>query len=267
MLHQSDFDLQSIGMQKTAVFLILPEERTTVHFLVGLFVKQCYECLIDLAQSTESGELPIRTNILLDELANIPTIPDIGVMLTASRSRNVRFYLFVQSLKPLFSKYGEDTAESIFGNCANIVFLHSREDFTLEKISTLCGNDEKGNPLFSKSMLTRLSKEKKEVLVINDRNFPYVANMLSADEYPFEKLPPVPLVKRERREIPFDINDFEKKVLENLMNEKISKESSIISEGDDNSGIPEEIRESLSSSAKIHIEGAAAKKKKKDTKP
>ena len=51
MLSYSDFDMRSIGEKKTAVFLIVHDEKTTYHSLLTVFLKQCYETLVEVAQT------------------------------------------------------------------------------------------------------------------------------------------------------------------------------------------------------------------------
>lgn len=61
MLSHSDFDIASIGKEKTAVFMVIHDEKTTYHALATIFIKQCYETLISVAQKSD-GKLPYRTN-------------------------------------------------------------------------------------------------------------------------------------------------------------------------------------------------------------
>lgn len=208
MLSYSTFDISRIGLEKTAVFLIMPDEKNTFHFLVSVFVKQCYESLIQVAQEQPGRKLPIRTNFVLDEFANIPPIPDMPAMITAARSRNVRFHLVVQSENQLHKMYDTD-AHTIKGNCANWIFLTSKELALLEEISTLCGKrkvatgeqQEMLRPLISVSMLQRLNKERGEALVFYDRQYPYITQLADIGAYDFEQYASQPLVKRERRKI------------------------------------------------------------------
>ena len=90
MLSYSDFDMNTIGERPTAVFIIIQDEKKTYHSLATIFVKQCYETLIDVAQA-HGGKLPCRTNFLLDEFANMPPLKDVTTMITAARSRQIRF--------------------------------------------------------------------------------------------------------------------------------------------------------------------------------
>ena len=145
MLSRSNFDMSTIGRQKTAVFMMIHDEKKTYHALLTIFVKQVYESLIDEAFKCEGGRLPIRTNFLLDEFANMPALKDVDSMITASRSRNIRFTFIIQNFSQLNQVYGADMAETIKGNC-NIHFLLTTELKALEEISKLCGDKKPKKP-------------------------------------------------------------------------------------------------------------------------
>ena len=101
MMNRNTLELRSVGDRKSAVFLIMPDEKTTYHRLISLFVKQSYEYLIFLAQSRNGAAFSTRINYILDEFSTLPTIKDFPAMITAARSRNIRFNLVVQSQKQL----------------------------------------------------------------------------------------------------------------------------------------------------------------------
>ena len=192
MLSTPGIDFSTIGTRKTAFYLIMPDEKTTLHSIVSLMIKQCYEALINAAQRRKSRTLPIRVNFLLDEFANLPAIPDMNSMISAARSRNIRFFLVVQAMNQLRSKYAED-ADTIRSNCNNWVFLTSRELALLQELEALCGtNKATGEALISVSQLQRLSKENGEALILCDRNYPYISHLADIDDYPFAHLPPEP---------------------------------------------------------------------------
>lgn len=178
MLSTNTVDFADLGRKKTILYLIMPDEKTTLHTIVSLIIKQCYERLIELAQHCEGNTLPIRVNFLLDEFSNLPKIPDMCAMISAARSRNIRFHLIIQGLYQLSSKYGEDDAQTIKGNCENWAFLTSRELPLLEEISQLCGTDDVTNrQLITVSQLQRLNKESGEVLMLLGRCYPYIAHL------------------------------------------------------------------------------------------
>lgn len=138
MLAYSDFKMEDIGREKTAVFMIIHDEKKTYHSLMTIFIKQCYETLIDVAQEN-GGKLPYRTNFILDEFANMPPLKDVDSMVSAARSRDIRFTFIIQNFAQLNDVYGKEVAEIIKGNCGNIVYLISTELAALEEISKMCG--------------------------------------------------------------------------------------------------------------------------------
>ena len=182
MLSYTDFDVTRIGKEKTAVFLKIHDEKTTYHALATIFVKQVYECLIDEAQKEENLKLKIRTNFILDEFANMPALKDVESMITASRSRNMRFNFVIQNFSQLNKVYGKDVAETIKGNCGNMFYLITTEYAALEEISKLLGDakpkDAKEGkptppirPLVTVSDLQQMKKF--EMIIKRFRNMPF----------------------------------------------------------------------------------------------
>ncbi len=186
MLSKNTFDTSAFGRKKTGVYIIVPDEKTTYHFIVTTFIKQVYETLIGEAQKEKDGRLPVRVNFVLDEFCNIPAIPDMPSMISAARSRNMRYFLFVQGMHQLNAKYGDD-AETIKGNCENWIFLTSRELVLLEEMSNLCGSVTTGSgekrKLISVSELQRLRKERGEVLVLFGRQYPFITELPDIGDY------------------------------------------------------------------------------------
>lgn len=206
LLKQNTISVDRLGQEKTAVFLIMPDEKTTYHRLISLFVKQCYERLIYLAQNLDQSTFKIRINYVLDEFSTLPTISDFPAMITAARSRNIRFFLFVQSQKQLEKRY-EVEAETIESNCSNWVFLTSRELSLLQSISILAGYTAEGKPLISVFALQHLDKEKGEALILCGRHFPYITELADISEIDhdiYEVLEMNKRVKEERTDIDND---------------------------------------------------------------
>ncbi len=177
MLSHSDIDLESIGQKPTAVFIVIQDEKKTYHSLVTILLKQIYETLIGVAQK-HGGKLPIRTNFLLDEFANMPPLKDVTTMITAARSRAIRFTMIIQNFAQLDQVYGKENAETIRGNCGNIIYLITTELKALEEISKMCGEvkskkDEKtaSTPLVTVSDLQRMKQF--EVIILRMRKQPF----------------------------------------------------------------------------------------------
>lgn len=84
MINENEIDISKFNEQKTALFMILPDEKTTFYGLCSLFVNQSYTKLCELADA-KGGRLNIRTNFILDEFGNFSAIPNFGGFLTVGR--------------------------------------------------------------------------------------------------------------------------------------------------------------------------------------
>lgn len=217
MLSHSDIDLTSIGKKPTAVFIVIQDEKKTYHSLVTILLKQIYETLIAVAQEN-SGRLPVRTNFLLDEFANMPPLKDVTTMITAARSRQIRFTMIIQNFAQLEQVYGKEEAETLRGNCGNLIYLVTTELKALEEISKMCGEvkskkDDKtaSTPLVTVSDLQRMKEN--EVIILRLRQQPFKTKFTPdwqidwGEEYPKATYP-------EREKVPvntFDVREYVKK--------------------------------------------------------
>lgn len=217
MLSHSDVDLASIGKQKTALFIVIQDEKKTYHSLVTILLKQCYETLIAVAQEN-GGKLPVRTNFLLDEFANMPPLKDITTMITAARSRLIRFTMIIQNFAQLDEVYGKENAETLKGNCGNIIYLITSELKALEEISKMCGEkkskkDDKtaSTPLVTVSDLQRMKQF--EVIIIRLRMQPFRTKFTPNFKMNWGKTyPKADYPEREKQPVhTFDIREFVKK--------------------------------------------------------
>ena len=228
MLSYSDINLESIGEKPTAVFIVIQDEKKTYHSLVTILLKQIYETLIRVAQR-HGGRLPVRTNFLLDEFPNMPPLKDVTTMITAARSRNIRFTMIIQNFAQLDDVYGKETAETIRGNCGNIIYLITTELKALEEISKMCGEvkskkDDKtaSTPLVTVSDLQIMKQY--EVIILRLRKQPFKTKLTPdwkldwGTKYPLAKYP-----TRQKHEVhTFDIKEYvknqKKKKLLEMMN-------------------------------------------------
>ena len=229
MLSHSDIELDSIGKKKTAVFIIIQDEKKTYHSLATIFIKQVYETLIDVAQGN-GGKLPVRTNFLLDEFANMPPLKDVTTMITAARSRQIRFIMIIQNFAQLNKVYGKDDAETIKGNCGNIIYLISTELAALEEISKLCGEKKSkkdaktaSTPLVTISDLQRMKQF--DHIILRMRKSPFKTSFTPDFKIDWgdEKTEPIEYPVREKKPVAiFDIREFVKaqknKKVDDLMN-------------------------------------------------
>lgn len=217
MLSYSDFNMRDIGKEKTAVFMIIHDEKTTYHALATIFIKQCYETLISVAQEN-GGKLPVRTNFILDEFANMPALKDVTTMVTAARSRLIRFTFIIQNFAQLNDVYGKDDAETIRSNCGNLIYILTTELAALEEISKLCGEvkskkDDKteSHPLVTISDLQKMKMN--EVIILRNRQHPFKTQLVQAYtvDWGTSQFGKAELYSREKKEIQlFDVKEFVK---------------------------------------------------------
>jgi type IV secretion system protein VirD4 len=139
MTSESDFNPRDINNKKTALFIILPDEKKTYYSLASLFVNQCYMALVKVADD-RGGRLENRVNLLLDEFGNFTQIPDFANKLTVGGGRGIRFSLFIQAFAQLDETYNKEVAQTIKSNCETWIYLQADDVGTLEEISKKLGN-------------------------------------------------------------------------------------------------------------------------------
>jgi type IV secretion system protein VirD4 len=131
--HKSDFALDDAGKKKQAIFIILPDQKTTYFPIASLFVAQQYEKLVELADSI-GGKLQVLVDYYFDEWGNFTYIPDWISKLTAARSRGIRFNLCVQDFTQIKEKYNDNIANIVKSNC-NWIYLSANDTPTLKEVS------------------------------------------------------------------------------------------------------------------------------------
>ncbi len=187
MLSHSTFDMEELCKKKTALYIITDDTTSTCDAIVGIIISQIQTFLVDKAYHNE-GKLETRVNFIMDEFANF-AIPNMDKALATHRSRNIRYYLCVQTLAGLRVRYPQP--EALLANCGNTIFLGSTESELLEKISTQCGTTHitpngTEKPLISPAELMTLKKswEFKEGLYLNlSDSIRYCATLPSIEAY------------------------------------------------------------------------------------
>lgn len=135
---ETDHDISQIGKRKQALFLILPDEKTTYYPIASLVVSQLYEILV--RQSDErGGRLERRVNFVLDEFGNFAPLNDLPNKLTVAGGRGCRFQFYLQSFRQIESKYDEKVADIVKSNCENWVYLQADDKTSLQEISDKLG--------------------------------------------------------------------------------------------------------------------------------
>ncbi|CAM3594355.1 VirD4-like conjugal transfer protein, CD1115 family [Erysipelothrix anatis] len=117
----TDIDAETFCNKKSAIFLVLPEEDSTKHFIISLIIQQLYREILIVADEM-GGQLKNRIMFYLDEIGTIPKIESIEMMFSASRSRRLSIVAIIQSLAQLEKNYDKLGAEIIVDNCQLSIF-------------------------------------------------------------------------------------------------------------------------------------------------
>lgn len=135
-----ELELDELGNELSALFVIISDTDTTFNFIVGIMYTQLFNVLCKKADDVYSGRLPIHVRLILDEFANIGKIPHFKHLIATIRSREISCSIILQSLSQLKSIYKDDT-ETIVDNCDTTLFLGGKGEKTVESISKSLGKE------------------------------------------------------------------------------------------------------------------------------
>ena len=135
-----ELSLDTIGDQKTALFLIMSDTDGTFNFLISMIYSQLFNLLCEKADDVYGGRLPVHVRCLIDEAANIGQIPHLEKLIATMRSREISACLVLQARSQLKAIY-KDNADTIVGNCDSQLFLGGTEPTTLKDLSEALGKE------------------------------------------------------------------------------------------------------------------------------
>lgn len=141
---ENDVDIESLGYgdKPVAIFIGLPSEDKSNHFLVTTFISQVYQRLFQLTKSKEGknqGVLDRNVKFILDEFGNFPEIENFKGFVTVCLGIGISFDIYVQALDQIESIYKDD-AKTIRENFANQVYIKSVGDATAKEFVQMLGN-------------------------------------------------------------------------------------------------------------------------------
>ncbi len=135
-----ELELDKIGDEKTALFLIMSDTDATFNFLISMVYTQMFNLLCEKADDVYGGRLPVHVRCLIDEAANIGQIPNLEKLVATIRSREISACLVLQAKSQLKSIY-KDNAETIIGNMDSQIFLGGSEKTTLKDLNEILGKE------------------------------------------------------------------------------------------------------------------------------
>ena len=135
-----ELELDTLGDQKTALFLIMSDTDASFNFLISMIYSQLFNLLCEKADDVYGGRLPVHVRCLIDEAANIGQIPQLEKLVATIRSREISACLILQAQSQLKALY-KDNADTIIGNMDSRLFLGGSEPTTLKELSTALGKE------------------------------------------------------------------------------------------------------------------------------
>ncbi len=121
LCNDTEIDAERFCKEKSAIFIIMPEEDSSKYFMVSLLIQQFYREILAVADEN-GGKLKNRVVFYCDEFGTLPKIESAEMMFSASRSRRVSIVPIIQSFAQLEKNYGKEGAEIIIDNTQLTVF-------------------------------------------------------------------------------------------------------------------------------------------------
>ncbi|MFA9381966.1 MAG: VirD4-like conjugal transfer protein, CD1115 family, partial [Acetanaerobacterium sp.] len=124
----------------TAIFLICPDENTTRHFFASLYIRYMMNDLIEQASHTKDLKLARDVLCIWDEFGNMPPVKNMDVLLTAARSRGIRFFISLQSFFQLEKSYSQRSAKILRGACQLKMYTYLADEEEAKSLSEALGD-------------------------------------------------------------------------------------------------------------------------------
>lgn len=137
-----ELELEKIGNEKTALFIIVPQTDKTYNFLASMLYSQLFETLYHVAEQQKanggSEMLKIPVRCMMDEFSNIGEVPEFPSRISTMRKYNISAAVALQDLSQIEAIY-KDSWRTLVGNCSSILFLGTQETTTLKYFSEMLG--------------------------------------------------------------------------------------------------------------------------------
>ena len=131
---RDELDIPALGEHKTALFAVIPDNDSSLNFIIGMMYSSIFQELYYVADQVHGGRLPVHVHCVMDEFANVALPDEFDKLLATMRSREISVSIIIQNiaqLKALFEKQWE----SIIGNCDEFLYLGGNETSTHKMIS------------------------------------------------------------------------------------------------------------------------------------
>lgn len=253
ILCDNDIDFTDLVSEKkkTIIYIIYPDEKMSMAFLVNLFLTQCYYYLKMYVEENNLPRLKIRVNFICEEFGNLPKVENFANRISMARGFNIRYFLYIQAYSQLVNIYKDD-AETIKGNCDWIIYPSKERSF-LKEVSDFAGEirdyQNAVKPLLSVDRIQHLKKyqDGAEAVVIKSGQYPFIVKIPDYEYieiYNIEKEEKLSEKKRNFYDHTLTMNEWLKGINEEVFNFPFPKTKRTIDRRITQSNISKEAKQS-----------------------
>lgn len=143
LIERDTMEMDKWNIEKTAVFITIPETNKAFNFLASLMFAMMFDVLTHQADDMLQGLIHqdkelLHIQFIIDEFANIGKIPNFNEVLASIRSREMSAKIIIQAISQLQAMYHNDW-KTIINNCATILYLGTQDKETMEYFSLRSG--------------------------------------------------------------------------------------------------------------------------------
>lgn len=133
-LSKNEIDFARLRKRKTVLYVMVRQQDLSYFgFILNLFYSQLFRHLL-----SERNESDLPVYLLLDEFGHLQ-IPDFDIYATTARKYRVAFWIFLQDLSQLESRYGAINAKTILGGLGTDIYMSGLDTRTADDICKRIG--------------------------------------------------------------------------------------------------------------------------------
>lgn len=136
---EGNMDVLNPGRKKCLYFIGSNDQDDSMSAMVSLFYTLLYQELVRYADMRTDGQLPVAVHMVLDEYANMSTIPSFEKKLSTVRSRNIVTYIICQDINQLKTKHPGETWKTVLNDCDYFLMLKTNDPDTMKWWSEMSG--------------------------------------------------------------------------------------------------------------------------------
>lgn len=131
---EDELELNQLGMEKSALFIIMDETDTTYNYIIAILLDTLFHINVNTAKKAPGRHLKYPLRCIIDEIANIGKIPKLDILISTTRKYWIYFELIFQDVSQIKAKYRDD-APIILAVCPIKLFLGGSGEETTKYIS------------------------------------------------------------------------------------------------------------------------------------